>query len=182
MHRGIKDVVLADDQLSLFRIINIVNNEEISVLQELDDIRDKILGARGHDLEKEARELFIKWKPIREEFIRLAKNGEKAKAADINRVRGAEYVFLLEQKMFALTSYARHKADSFINQAVSVQKRVILTTSIIIVVGVLLSLQGGHCGETERLPEEIFEGTSSWHEAGGLCGTEWAIADCVTGY
>lgn len=140
MHRTMKDIVLADDAVALENFIVQVTNEEAIVIQNLDIIRNKILGFEGQDLERETRLLFINWKTIRDEVITLTKEGGKKRAAQITTGKGAYHVSLLEEKMLALSSYARNKADSFFNESSKVQKRVTLSTGIFMGAGVLLSL------------------------------------------
>jgi len=67
MHRAIKGIVLADDDINLEKFIVQVGNEEAIVFQNLDIIRNKILGVEGQDLEKETRALFANWKTIRDD-------------------------------------------------------------------------------------------------------------------
>ena len=140
MHRALKDIVSADDDIAIAKFIVLVENEEAKVFQELDIIRNKILGVEGQDLEKEARVLFINCKKNCGQVIALAKDGVREKAAQIALEKGENHVSLLEKKMLALSSYARNKADSFFNESAKVQKRVILSTVLIISAGVLLSL------------------------------------------
>ena len=139
MHRSMKDVVLLDSSGSITYAGNIVGEQELLVLKQLNIIRDKIIGSEGQNLEKETRKLFIDWKNIREEVIKLAKSGQRNEAALITMGKGAAHVAKLEDKMLELTAYAKNKADTFRNNSERVHSRAIKTSYILIVLGVLLA-------------------------------------------
>ena len=138
MHRSMKDVVLADEQLPLEKAISNVAEEENIVYQQLDLIQEKILGSEGRALAKETRELFVNWKPIREEVIALVRKGHIQSASRITKGKGAHHELLIEQKMLGLTAYARNKADGFIGQAMRVRQKVSYVSSSIVIIGTLI--------------------------------------------
>jgi signal transduction histidine kinase len=140
MHRSMKDVVLADEQLQIEEAINSVIVEEEIVYQNLDIIQNKILGDEGQALIRETIVFFMDWQPIREEVINLVRKGARLKAAAITKGKGAQHELLLENKMLELTAYARKKADGFIGESINVHQRVSYLTIIIVSAGTLLSL------------------------------------------
>jgi|GEM_PF-2769962 len=140
MHRSMKDVVLIEEQRELDLYTSQVNAEEQIVYQNLDFIQKKILGAEGQLLLRETRELFIAWKPIREEVIDNVKKGNTLIAARITKEKGAEHEQLLEQKMMDLNIYARKKADLFMNEASALQQRVSVIFVVMTIVGTMMSL------------------------------------------
>jgi len=87
------------------------------VYEQLDLIRDNILGPEGQELERETRRLFADWQPIRQEIVLFARSGEREAATRITRERGDQHAEKLESKMRELTLYARKKADSFMSLA-----------------------------------------------------------------
>ncbi len=117
MHRSMKDVVLFKSPDRIQQSIKAVNQQEQHVYKYLDLVRKNILGDEGKELEKEARELFDKWRQIREEVIALVREGEREKAAEITIGKGAVHVSILEEKMRGLTDYARTKATVFMEKA-----------------------------------------------------------------
>ncbi|MDM8549295.1 response regulator [Desulfobacterales bacterium HSG2] len=132
MHRSMKDVSMSESDMELQEAIQAVRLEEDIVYKHLDIIKQQILGEEGETLEKETRELFANWKPIRDEVIAHVMDGDKNTAARITREKGADYVSVLERKMLELTSYARNKADGFMNNARKVQHRIFRITMVII--------------------------------------------------
>ncbi|MBU4262665.1 MAG: MCP four helix bundle domain-containing protein [Proteobacteria bacterium] len=139
MHRSMKDVVLAPSGTRLEEALQAVDADEKVVYAQLDLIRDNILGAEGQYLERETRQLFAEWSPIRQEVVLLSRSGKREAAALITQGKGAQHVEMLESKMGELALYARQMADSFI---ASVQMRMEQVEHIAIsltIAGVLVS-------------------------------------------
>jgi Four helix bundle sensory module for signal transduction len=139
MHRSMKDVVLANSTDEMAAALESVAEGEKKVYQQLDIIREDILGEKGQALEKQTRQLFVNWKPIREEVVRLLETGHKQDAILITKAKGADHVGKLENKMLELTSYARNKATGFLEYAETSQSRLEQITIILTLAGVLLS-------------------------------------------
>jgi hypothetical protein len=140
MHRSMKDVVLANSTNEIEASLKDVKENEQEVYGHLDIIKKDILGEEGKALEKQTRELFVNWNPIREEVVLLLKAGNTQDAISITKAKGADHVANLEDKMLELTSYARNKADNFIYQAESKQSYFEKITSILTISGVLVSI------------------------------------------
>ena len=140
MHRGMKDVVLARSPDDVENWLNVVAESEQKVYRQLDIIRKDILGQEGKTLEKQTRQLFENWKPIRESVVKLLNSGNKQGAILITKTNGADHVAKIEGKMLELTSYARKKADGFIELAETRQSNIEKITLILTIAGVLVSL------------------------------------------
>ncbi|MCP3941477.1 MAG: hypothetical protein GY710_08355 [Desulfobacteraceae bacterium] len=140
MHRTMKDVVLADSPQEVKIALEIVSKNEQEVYRQLDIIRKKILGEQGQFLEEQTRQLFKNWKPIRQKVTRLLGTGRKKEAISVTMTKGADHVLKLETKMLELTSYARIKADHFVNLAQNSQSKLEKFTIILTILGVFLSL------------------------------------------
>ena len=140
MHRSMKDVVLASSPDEMEFALEVVSETEQKVFQQLDIIQKDVLGEEGQALERQARQLFVNWKPIREEVVQLLKSDDKQKAILITKEEGADHVAKLESKMIELTSYAREKATGFIEIAEANQSRLEKVTVILTFSGVFLSL------------------------------------------
>ena len=134
-----KDVTLLNSLNELDKASNEVNKYEQLVYEQLDVIKKMIIGAEGQNLEKTTRQLFFDWKPIREEVFLLFHSGRKDEAALITKGKGADHVAKLDVKMLELTSYARKKADSFMQLAERSQSRVENISVLLVLVGVFLS-------------------------------------------
>ncbi|NOY63771.1 MAG: methyl-accepting chemotaxis protein [Gammaproteobacteria bacterium] len=124
MHRSMKDVALAKNTVQMAAAINLVDEHEQHVFDSFKLVETRFLGdkSRVH----EAYQLFVDWKPIRDEVIVLRRNGERDAAAEITKDKGAKHV----QKMTAATQYlidfAFDKADAFIENAKETRDSAIL--------------------------------------------------------
>jgi hypothetical protein len=139
MHRSMKDVALSNSLNELDKASKEVNRYEQLVYEQLDVIREMIIGTEGRNLEKRTRQLFADWKPIREEVFILFHSGRRDEAALITKGKGADHVAKLEVKMLELTSYARKKADSFMQLAERSQSRVENISVLLVLAGICLS-------------------------------------------
>ncbi|MFH1980503.1 MAG: PAS domain S-box protein, partial [Pseudomonadota bacterium] len=108
--------------------------------RNLNIIKNNILGEEGKSLETSARNLFDKWRLIRNEVIELVHNNQRENAANITISKGADHVARLEEKMLGLTNYARNKASEFTLKSEKVHSRLNLTTISFLIVGILISL------------------------------------------
>ena len=140
MHRSMKDVVLANSPEETDVALKAVGEAEKTVYRQLDIIRHHILGEKGKALERQTRQLFIDWQPIRQEVVRLFQSGNAQAAILITKAKGADHVARLEAKMLELSSYARHKATLFIGIAETSQSKLEHITVLLTVAGVLLSM------------------------------------------
>jgi len=117
MHRSMKDVVLARSSEEMEVELGKVADAERVVFENLDVIRTNILGEEGLELENKTRQLFVDWRPIRKEVVRLLESGNRENAVLITKGIGATHVAKLEDKMLELTRYARDRATGFLEQA-----------------------------------------------------------------
>ena len=131
MHRDMKDIVLSSSDKELLALVEEVNKHEKRVYKNFDAIENNILGNDGLKLEKKTRELFAKWKPIREEVISLVKNAKYNDAIAITKGKGAKHVLKLEVAALELYDYAQNKAIGFKNKSESSFK-ILETINIII--------------------------------------------------
>jgi len=139
MHRSMKDVILSNSANEFDKASNEVNKDEQLVYEQLDVIKERIIGTEGQNLEKITRQLFADWEPIREEVFLLFRSGRRDEAALITKGKGADHVAKLEDKMLKLTSYAKNKADSFMQLAERSQERVENISVLLVLVGIFLS-------------------------------------------
>lgn len=117
MHRGMKDIAMAQSQKGVSFAIHTVETEEKNVYQDLAIVKELILGSEGEALLKQTIEKFSGWKPIRIEVENLVFAGDTVAAGIITRHKGADYVSELERQMKTLNRYARRKADGFMSTA-----------------------------------------------------------------
>jgi PAS domain S-box-containing protein len=111
MHRDMKDIVLSISSKELERKIVEVNNHEQHVYTYLAIVRESAKNKEGRELERQTRELFRAWKPIRDEVIRLVHSGHRDEAITITKGKGAKHVLALEHSTLALYRYTKNEAN-----------------------------------------------------------------------
>lgn len=140
INRDMKDAMLASTPDEIKSRLKAVDVHERKVYKQLDIVRKDILGKDGKILEKQARQFFVNWKPLREKAIRLLKSGKRHEAILITKTDGAEYVATLADKMLQLTTYAQQEADSFLEFTETKRSNLEKITIILTCSGILISL------------------------------------------
>ena len=143
MHRSMKDVALSNNILELDQAIKKVDNLEQSVIKDYELVFERFLGDESSVREK--YNSFLQWKEIRDEVIRLVKAGDKEKAAEITKQKGALYVEKLNNEMKSLILFANNKAKHFLDNTEKEKEKALLfligLVSIIFLISVYISKQ-----------------------------------------
>ena len=113
MHRSMKDIALAKTPDDIDRAVADVEAREKKVYEKFDLIRERFLGDKS-DVENAAK-TFAAWKPIREDVIRLFREGRRDEAAAITKTTGANQVAELSKQLQKIIDFAFKKAESFMN-------------------------------------------------------------------
>ena len=119
IHRDMKDIVLSHSNKEIMALVKEINEHELHIYKNFKIIKRNILGEDGLKLEKETRELFDAWKPIRDEVMYLAKNAKKDDAIAISKDKEAKHVLKLEVSSEKLYAYSHKKAIDFKNKSES---------------------------------------------------------------
>lgn len=138
IHRGMKDVVFSDNNSEIERILENIKISENEAFAKLKLIKERYLG--NFDDITELENEFIKWNIIREETIRLKKEGNIEES--INRTNpdsiGGLQASLLLKKTEKIFKFADNKAESFYSQAKENNKK--LKIQLVITLSLLLLL------------------------------------------
>ena len=140
MHRSMKDVALAKDTVGIDKARSKVSEYEKEVYNQFTIVEDRILGAEGEQLIADTIVVFKNWKPIRDDVISLMAKGEREKAANITRERGAKHVAKLDEKMDQLVNYASVKGTGFYNKAKKTSKNTLMIMMVIVGLALLANL------------------------------------------
>ena len=134
MHRSMKDVALAEDDQQLQEAIQAVAEHEKAAFEKFDIVLERFLGDK--QCIRDAKEAFANWKEIRDEVIRLTKEGKRKEAAAITKGRGAEYVKMLNGKIDFVVKFANSKANEFYSGIQEAEFNIIfgMTISFIVIV------------------------------------------------
>ena len=95
MHRSMKDVAMAQTPADIDRAVADVDRREKAVLEHFGVVRERFLGNKA-DLDAAAK-AFAAWKPMRDEVIRLTREGRKDEAGAITRTKGAAQLAQIER-------------------------------------------------------------------------------------
>jgi len=135
IHRSMKDVALDESLTDIDRDSHLVNGFEKEVYKDFDVIDQWFLGDKARLAA--SREVFISWKPIRDEVIELMRAGKKGEAADITKGKGAQHVIKIENAMDALNVFAQGKASEFLGSAEAAAQQSLQTMYLLLLLVIL---------------------------------------------
>lgn len=138
MHRYMKDVVLAEDEMQLHTAKEHVDQYEKKVQENFNIIFNRYLGSQK-DIQT-VYSAFLDWKAIRDEVIFLKTQGKDQKAAHITKNKGAQHVALLNQETQKLINFADNKANIFFNNAVKSKNNALTVITSLFIITVLSSI------------------------------------------
>lgn len=134
MHRSMKDVSLSYDKAERDKHIAIVSKAEEEALRQFDIVQKQILGDEGQALALNARQIFLKWRPIRQRVIALTESGKQTQAQEITRTEGADYVKFIQTELEKLADYAANKALLFNEESaeIAIRARTVTISALIL--------------------------------------------------
>ncbi|MDM8516865.1 methyl-accepting chemotaxis protein [Desulfobacterales bacterium HSG16] len=138
MHRSMKDVALAIDDIAIDAAKAKVAEYEKEVYRDFEILNDRFLGEKRQI--DDARTLFENWKPIRGEVIRLMHSSERARAAEITKGKGATHLQSISKSMNEFIEFADGKATSFIENAKDSRNKALYITYFIVIFSVIAAL------------------------------------------
>jgi methyl-accepting chemotaxis protein len=135
MHRSMKDVALARSEADIDRAVKDVASLEKGVFSDLEIIDRRFLGDKRQV--EAARKLFTDWKPIRDEVVRLMREGDREGAARITREKGADHVKAMDRAIHEFIDFAQNKADTFMERAVGARSAALNKLYLVIALTIL---------------------------------------------
>jgi signal transduction histidine kinase/HAMP domain-containing protein len=122
IHREMKDLCLTDSDRELETCLQVIDAHEAAALREFEIVYEQYLGPRS-DVD-EGHRAFVQWRSIRDETIRLRREGQQAVA--LNRTRpagpGGGHVNQLLASIRTISDFAKTRGDAFYREA-EVHKR-----------------------------------------------------------
>lgn len=140
MHRGMKDLFLSESQEEVAGVLQNIDQAKGKAFASIDTLYRLYLGPTG-DIDNISSS-FIIWNTMRDETIRLFMLGEKQTAATRTKstvgIAGiqAELVF---KHIAVVDSFARLKANEFLNNAIKNKTNLNITTFVFIILSLILS-------------------------------------------
>jgi len=141
IHKTMQDIILSTNTQQMQNSIEKINNYENETLQYFNTLEKGFLGDKNKV--KEARELFVTWKPIRDEIITLFGQGNTNEAINIFKNKDEQHLKQLHSKMDFLEGFANKKGVAFNTMAKAEGEKAFLTMLIISAIAMILSLTLG---------------------------------------
>lgn len=141
IQRSMKEVIMSKDEEHLNLAAEAIDDFEEKVYDNLDLVEQQFLGDKSKI--KELRKEFAGWKPIRDEEIRLMREGKQQEAYDITKGKAARYVEKLEKDINEVIEFAGNKATNFLDGATEAKENsrlyLILITVIAVVIAIIIA-------------------------------------------
>ena len=138
MHRSMKDVALAKDAEQIDKAATAVTQDEAGTLKFFDTLQERFLGDKS-DIIK-ARQLFVDWKPIREEVIALMRANKQPEAAQITKIKGAAQIQGVYESLEKIKTFSLGKAAEFVANADRKSESALIFTYLTIAIGIILAI------------------------------------------
>jgi PAS domain S-box-containing protein len=143
MHRSMKDVVLAKSPEQMNSALETVNTYEKESFEHFVLVKERFLGDENYVLS--VLKDFKNWKTIRNEVIKLIKNGKLDDAIAITTGKGLKHINMINSGVDGKTglnylmNYANDKAEEFQNIAKLREKRALIEMLIILASAIILT-------------------------------------------
>jgi signal transduction histidine kinase/DNA-binding response OmpR family regulator len=139
MQGSMRQAILARSASEIALAVLEVREAERSAYDNLEVIRNKILGAEGKQLERDTRELLDGWVKIIREVLQLAQQGNKAAAIALTLSQEDALFNRLGQRLLELRNYAGNKATGFMADAGEQQRQIYQSTILFVAIASLLA-------------------------------------------
>jgi len=138
MHRGMKDLVLAENETEITHVIQGIEISKARAFKQFDVLYDRFLG-QHKDIDN-AYKSFVEWNTIRDVTIGLMSSGKLEEALERTKAQGVggRQVDLILGNLQVVDDFARNKGDEFYTNAVELKNT--LSRQLGILVAVILSL------------------------------------------
>jgi len=138
MHRSMKDVALAQNEMQLDTASAQVEAHEKKVFDSFVIIFDRFLGEKAKI--HRVYQSFIAWREIRNEVIALKRAGKPDEAAQITKGKGAAHVQRLTDETQELVDFAAAKAAEFRQNSQENAQQSVIVMSVLAVLAFMLSV------------------------------------------
>lgn len=138
IQRYMKDVATAEDRAQIEVALVEVDEHEAEALKNFQIIFERFLGDKSQI--EIAYQLFIDWKVIRSDVIRMANAGERTAARMVTKVRGTRHVEALNVEVDKLTQFAFNKAEEFHVRAQLKKKKALTHIFLLTMAAVILAV------------------------------------------
>ncbi len=142
MRDSMKDVAVARTDQQLGAALQSVAAEEKLALDHFDVLQERYHGEKDHIIS--LRSDFLAWRAIRDEVAGHAKKGERERAQDITRGKGADHVAALVASMDRVSRFADRKGDELHEKATSEKAQSLTNMWLVLATSALLATFVGY--------------------------------------
>lgn len=141
IHRGMKDVVLSENDEERQAILQAMEGYEAEAHQQFDILFDRYLGPR-QDID-EAHSAFVEWKPIRNETIQLLREGRAVEALQRTKSSGVggNHAEKVLREIEHVSAFAVARGDKFYQEAT--EHNNVLKVRLACMVAIIILLAAG---------------------------------------
>ena len=139
MQGSMRQAKLARSDSEIAVAVQEVREAERATYDNLEVIRNKILGNEGKQLERDTRELLDGWVMLMREALHLVQQGNKAAAIALTLGQEDEIFNRLGHRLLELRNYAGNKATGFMDNAGEQQRQIYRSTILFVAIAALLA-------------------------------------------
>lgn len=132
MHRSMKDVAQAEQEIDRLAALEDVNQHREHVFEDFAVVQEKYLGDHG-DVET-AYQLFLDWEVIRSKVIELSRADQSLEAMRITRGEGSNHVDKMTRALHPMIVFAEDKAQEFLRESERQRNRSLLLTAFVVLI------------------------------------------------
>lgn len=140
MQGAMRQAVLARSASEIALAVQEVREAQHLAFDNLEAVRNRILGAEGKALEQGTRELLDSWLKIAEETLQLVRQGKTEAASALTLGQGDELFNRLGQRLLELRNYAGNKAKGSMQNASEQQRQIYRHTVMFMVIATMLAV------------------------------------------
>ena len=178
MHRSMKDIVLAKDDIQRRNAMSALNDAEKKMYDQFNLLSERFLGDKTNI--DNVKSLIVQWKPLRDKVIKLVSEGKRQSAANVTKNEGKEHVEKIYKGLLYLEEFAFEKAAEFVDNAheelitteIGFGVFVLITLVIVTIVGLVITRGivvplGGEPNRLSEISNAIAKGdlTSTFRES-----------------
>ncbi|MGN7612711.1 HAMP domain-containing methyl-accepting chemotaxis protein [Magnetococcales bacterium HHB-1] len=173
IHSHLQEIVLIKDLTEIHTYKQKINTLEAKILQGFEKVNERFLGDKTRV--QQARQLFLDWKPVRNEVIEALDAGNREQGIAILHDRGNQAMRQLTETMESFVKFAHNKANRFRDNALTSRNYTLGISLVILVVVLLLGWSFAHT-ITLKLQKIIKNITESSTEIGSTIAEQERVA------
>ncbi|MCW6035687.1 methyl-accepting chemotaxis protein [Spirulina subsalsa FACHB-351] len=138
IHRSMRDVILSRNATELNSAVQVIDQYEREVYAAFDLLAERFLGDVNQVYR--ARDEFAKWKPIRDQAIRLMEQNQQEAALNLVKNQALQQVNEVMGEVVSIRSFAENKAVEFVTNAEQARQNAFASTLVVMSVTLIVMI------------------------------------------